>query len=208
MAEVSSIFKIRGRIGNTIFVGRNGKCYARAVATKVTNPNTPKQQMVRARFRVALRFYQRLKDTPLGEIWRLSGKRAKLTGYTLFMRENLNMFDHEGRIVDFDGLRLAVGNRCDARDIEVSLDDSGQVTLRWGDDDEDLYLGENDRLMVALLYGDRLFSPEVVDDLKAVRRDGTVTFRLPRIKDVEVHLYCFFVSPGDEYVSDSQHLKV
>ena len=208
MAEVSSIFKIRGRIGNTIFVGRNGKCYARAVATKVTNPNTPKQQMVRARFRVALRFYQRLKDTPLGEIWRLSGKRAKLTGYTLFMRENLNMFDHEGRIVDFDGLRLAVGNRCDARDIEVSLDDSGQVTLRWGDDDEDLYLGENDRLMVALLYGDRLFSPEVVDDLKAVRRDGTVTFRLPRIKDVEVHLYCCFVSPGDEYVSDSQHLKV
>lgn len=118
------------------------------------------------------------------------------------------MFDHEGRIVDFDGLRLAVGNRCDARDIEASLDDSGQVTLRWGDDDEDLYLGENDRLMVALLYGDRLFSPEVVDDLKAVRRDGTVTFRLLRSKDVEVHLYCFFVSPGGEYVSDSQHLKV
>lgn len=208
MAEVSSIFKIRGRIGNTIFVGRNGKCYARAVAEKVTNPNTPKQQVVRARFRVALRFYQRLKDTPLGEIWRMAGKRAKLTGYTLFMRENLNMFDHEGKIVDFDGFRLAVGNRCDARDLSASLDDAGQVTLRWSDGEEDAYTGENDRLMVALLYGDRLFSPEVVEDLNATRRDGSVSFKLPRAKDTEVHLYGFFISPGGEHISDSQHLML
>ena len=41
MAEVNSIFRVKGRIGNTIFSGRNGKCYARAVATSVKNPNTP-----------------------------------------------------------------------------------------------------------------------------------------------------------------------
>ena len=208
MARVSSMFKIRGRIGNTIFVGRNGKCYARAVAEKVTNPNTLKQQVVRARFRVALRFYQRLKDTPLGEIWRMSGKRAKLTGYTLFMKVNLNMFDHEGKIVDFDGLRLAVGNRCDARGLSASLDDAGQVTLRWADGEEDAYMGENDRLMVALLYDDRLFSPEVVEDLNATRRDGSVSFELPRVTGVAVHLYCFFISPGGEYISDSQHVVI
>lgn len=208
MAEVSSIFKIRGRIGNTIFVGLNGKCYARSVATRVTNPNTPKQQMVRARFRVALRFYQRLKDTSLGEIWRLSGKKAKLTGYTLFMKENLSVFDHEGKIVDFDRLRLAVGNRCEARAFAVSLDGAGQVVIRWENDDKEVCPGEDDRLMVVLLYGDRLFSPEVVEDLEAVRRDGVATFRLARTEDVDVHLYCFFVSPRGEYISDSQHLML
>ena len=208
MAEVSSIFKIRGRIGNTIFVGRNGKCYARAVASNVTNPNTQKQQVVRVRFRVAVRFYQRLKDTPLGEIWRLSGRRAQLTGYTLFMKENLNKFNHEGQIVDFDGFRLAVGNRCEAYGLSADLDEAGQVTLRWAEAEEDIYTGEHDRLMVVLLYGDRLFSPEVVIDLNVTRRERMAMFRLPRSKNVEVHLYCFFVSLGGESISNSQHLML
>ena len=61
MAEVSSLFKISGRVGNTVFVRRS-------VALEVHNPNTLKQQLVRSRFRVASCFYQRFKDTLLGEV--------------------------------------------------------------------------------------------------------------------------------------------
>ena len=68
MAEVSSLFKISGRVGNTVFVRRAGKCYARSVALEVHNPNTLKQQLVRSRFRVASCFYQRFKNTLLGEV--------------------------------------------------------------------------------------------------------------------------------------------
>lgn len=208
MAEVSSIFRVKGRIGNTIFSGRNGKCYARAVATSVKNPNTPKQQVSRARFRVAVRFYQRLKDTPLGEVWKQAGKKAKLTGFTLFIKVNLNMFDHEGKIVDYDGLRLAVGNRGEEYRLSASVDEAGQVTISWSGGKEDNYLGSNDRLMVAYLYGDRSFSPEVVPDLNVTRREGTATFELLRLRKVPIHLYCFFVAPEGENYSNSQHLII
>lgn len=206
MAEVSSLFKISGRVGNTVFVQRNGKCYARSVALDVHNPNTLKQQLVRFRFRVAARFYQRFKDTLLGDVWRQCGRKAGLSGYTFFMRENLNAFDHQGKIADFDKLRLSVGNRQGVPCFSVSREDGCVVTLRWASGGEETCIVGNDRLMVVALYGDRQFSPEVLEDIRALRKDGVATFQLPRLGEVDVHLYCFFVSPTMEQVSDSQHL--
>lgn len=208
MAEISSIFKIKGRIGNTIFSVRNGKYYARAVPASVSNPNTEKQQAVRDRFRVAVRFYQRLKETPLDEVWRRSGKNAKLTGFALFMRENLKMFDHRGKIVDYDGLRLATGNRDGVYDLSASVDDGNRVTLRWAGADDSAYLDQDDRLMVVLLRGDRAFSPEVVEEVQVTRGEGMAVFPLYRVKDVPVHVYCFFVSPSFSTFSNSQHVVV
>lgn len=208
MAEVSSIFKIRGRIGNTIFSERNGKYYARAVAESVRNPNTEKQQAVRNRFRVAVRFYQRLKETPLEEVWQRSGKNVKLTGFALFMKENLRMFDHFGKIVDYDGLRLATGNRDGEYNLSASVDAGDRVTLRWSGSVDSAYLNQDDRLMVVLLHDDRAFSPEVIEEVQATRGEGTATFALYRRKDVPVHVYCFFVSPSFSAFSDSQHLVV
>lgn len=208
MADVCSIFKIRGRVGNTIFTERNGKCYARAVASSVKNPNTPKQQAVRNRFRVAVRFYQRLKETPLNEVWKSAGKKAKLTGFALFMRENLRMFNDQGKIADYDGLRLAVGSRYGAYDLSASSKEQNRVTLCWMGDAESAYLDCDDRLMVVVLHEDRAFSPEVVEGLHARREDGTVTFELCRREGVPVHLYCFFVASGNTAFSDSQHVVI
>ena len=208
MAEVCSIFKIRGRVGNTIFTGRNGKYYARAVASSVKNPNTPKQQVVRNRFRVAVRFYQRMKETPLGGIWNLAGIRVKLTGFALFMSENLRMFDHLGRITDYDGLHLATGNRCGVCCLSAAMTGENRVTLRWAGDIEDMYPDRDDQLMVVVLHEDRAFSPEVVEGLHVRRMEGTVTFELNRREGVPVHLYCFFVAPGNTAFSESQHVVV
>lgn len=207
MAEVISLFKVSGRVGNTVFVQRNGKCYARSIAS-VHNPNTLKQQLVRSRFRVAARFYQRFKDTLLGDVWRQCAKKPGLSGYTFFMRENLNAFDHQGKITDFEKLHLAVGSRLDVPCFSVSREDGCTVTLRWASEGEEACVVGNDRLMVVALYGDRQFSPEVLEDIRALRKDGVVTFQLPRLGEVDVHLYVFFVSPTMEQVSDSQHLLV
>ena len=68
MALVRNEFGIRGRVGNIVFCKLNGKSYMRSVPERIDS-NTPKQQEIRSRFRVAVRFYQKIKDTLLKSIW-------------------------------------------------------------------------------------------------------------------------------------------
>lgn len=66
MALVRNEFGIKGRVGNVVFCKLNGKSYMRRVPDRI-DPNTPKQQEVRSRFRVARAFLPKDKgDTPEG----------------------------------------------------------------------------------------------------------------------------------------------
>lgn len=208
MARIGSIFKISGKVGNTIFMERNGKCFARSKPAEVRNPNTPEQQAVRGRFRTAVKFYQRLNATSLHEVWKQAGDRARMSGFNLFMKTNLKMFDDKGQIADFDGLRLAAGNRPGAWGLTAMADGAGRVRLRWELDDGRVVVNGDDRLVVALLYGDRLFSPVVAKGAPALRREKTAVVEVERRPGAELHLYCFFVSPGGDAFSDSQHVAV
>ena len=51
------------------------------------------------------------------------------------MKTNLKMFDDKGQIADFDGLRLAAGNRPGAWGL-TAADGAGRVRLRWELDDD------------------------------------------------------------------------
>ena len=127
---------------------------------------------------------------------------------TFFMKTNLKMFDDKGQIADFDGLRLAAGNRPGAWGLTAAADGAGRMRLRWELDDDRVVVNGDDRLMVALLYGDRLFSPVVAKGAPALRREKTAVVEVERRSSVELHLYCFFVSPGGDAFSDSQHVAV
>ena len=88
MALVRNEFGIKGRVGNVVFCKLNGKSYMRSVPDRI-DPNTPQQQEVRSRFRVAVRFYQKIKETPLKGILDLSADKICSSGYALFMKKNL-----------------------------------------------------------------------------------------------------------------------
>lgn len=64
MALVLNEFGIRGRVGNVVFCKLNGKSYMRSLPDRI-DPNTPKQQEVRSRFRVARAFLQEDKGDSL-----------------------------------------------------------------------------------------------------------------------------------------------
>ena len=74
MALVLNEFGIRGRVGNVVFCKLNGKSYMRSLPDRI-DPNTPKQQEVRSRFRVAVRFYKKIKETSLKGILDLSADK-------------------------------------------------------------------------------------------------------------------------------------
>ena len=208
MAKVGGIFKVCGKIGNTVFMEMGGKSYARTLPINVRDPQTPSQLACRARFHAAVSFYQRLHATSMKAVWKQSGARVKLSGFNLFMKVNLKMFSPEGEIVDFDGLRLAVGNRTEPRDLSAAVDDRGRLTLRWTPSDGNVVLNADDRLHVVLLYGDRLFSPVVVEGVQACRGDGGTTIDAGIRPGVALHVYAFFSSPGGDAFSDSKHVAV
>ena len=109
MALVRNEFGIKGRVGNVVFCKLNGKSYMRSVPDRI-DPNTPKQQEVRSRFRVAVRFYQKIKETPLKGILDLSADKICSSGYALFMKKNLKAFRAKGRSVIFRSCIFLPGN--------------------------------------------------------------------------------------------------
>ena len=61
MAEVKNCLGIRGRIGDYVLFRLGGKTFLKR-RVKENKSNTEKQQVMRARFRAAVCFYQRLKE--------------------------------------------------------------------------------------------------------------------------------------------------
>ena len=206
MAKLSSVFRLRGRVGNVVFCERGGKSYMRALPSEVRNPKTVKQEAIRSKFRVAVEFYQRVKESPIGKIWKESAKGIAVNGYALHMKLNLKAFKEDGRIGDFSQIHFAVGKRQCVYDLEGEIDQEGQVVLHWNGDSDEEGPEMDDRLRVIVIYGDREFVPIVVDGVEARRLDECASFRVDREEGVKVHLYCFFVSEkGTEY-SNSQYI--
>lgn len=207
MASVDNVLGLRGRLGNVVFCERNGKSYTRGIPTEVYNPNTPKQQAVRSRFRVAVRFFQKLKDTPILDVLNGSAEGIAFSGYNFFMKKNLKAFKADGKIGDFSQIHFAAGKRQEMYNLTGEVDERDEVTLRWENSPRANCTEREDRLMVVVLYGDRAFSPLVLEGVNAIRKECKAAFGLSRKKGVKAHLYCFFVSSKKRY-SSSQYISL
>lgn len=75
---------IRGRIGNMIFYRVRGVTRIRSVPLSAVRPDALKCRTARLRLIAAVRFYQRLQDTRLRDIWRMAAKDTAMNGYNLF----------------------------------------------------------------------------------------------------------------------------
>ena len=72
---------IRGRIGNMIFYRVKGVTRIRSVPLSTGKPDSSKCRSARLRLIAAVRFYQRLQDTRLRDIWRMAAKDTAMNGF-------------------------------------------------------------------------------------------------------------------------------
>ena len=84
---------IRGRIGNMIFYRVRGVTRIRSVPLSAVRPDALKCRTARLRLIAAVRFYQRLQDTRLRDIWRMAAKDTAMNGYNLFVKQNIHVFN-------------------------------------------------------------------------------------------------------------------
>ena len=181
MALVLNEFGIRGRVGNVVFCKLNGKSYMRSLPDRI-DPNTPKQQEVRSRFRVAVRFYKKIKETSLKGILDLSADKICSSGYALFMKKNLKAFRANGKIGDFSQLHFSAEKRQQAYNLQGRMDDQGMVTLDWENDEEAYNFEAADRLNVIVLPSNRSFSPKLLEGVEVLRVAEKAIFPLERGK--------------------------
>ena len=110
MASFRNDFGLNGKLGDVIIYQIGNKSYARRTF-RANNPKTMKQQEVRARFLVAIRFYQKLKETSLRRILKVSAQGNSFNGYTFYLEKNMKVFCADGRIGDFSQLQFSAGKR-------------------------------------------------------------------------------------------------
>ena len=199
---------LSGRIGNTIFYRNGNQDCIRSYPLEYHDANTPEQQKNRKRLTVALRFYQQLKETLLKEVWKNEGHRQKTNGYALFMKRNIHVFTPEGKIADFSRLQIGIGRRQDVNNMAYSVSPEDKVTLQWDDNSGSPTAKATDRLIVVVLYGNRSFTPVVLDHLPFLREDEIATFSLQRKKGIKAHIYCFFASQDYTHFSNDKYFKL
>ena len=199
---------IRGKVGNSVFYRVGSITRVRSAAANYLDANTIKQQENRSRLRVAIRFYQRLVEIGLQEAWYLATQGTGKNGYNFFLKLNMMVFKPNGKIGDFARLQLTVGRLQKVNHLVVRVDEGDVVSVAWEREEDLPSAGKEDKFMVAVLYADRSFSPELVKTSGETRGDGKATFRLPGRRGTAVHLYCFFRKKNGEAYSPSQYLGI
>ncbi len=204
MAEVKNCLGIRGRIGDYVLFRLGGKTFLKR-RVKENKSNTEKQQVMRARFRAAVCFYQRLKEMPLKQVLSVAARGRCVSGYALFMKMNLKAFGADGRIADFALLQFTVGKRQRAYSLEGWIAPAGRVTLEWRNGWISELREGQDRLEVVVLKEECSFSPELVSE-GVTRNDRGACFWVAHKPGRKVHVYCYFVSPDGKELSQSQYV--
>jgi len=198
--------QLRGKVGNTIFYRVGGETRVRSTAANFRDTNSDNQRSLRSRLRAATYFYRRLVEVISREIWKQAANGTGKNGFNLFMKENMLVFNADGKIGDFSRLSLTAGSLQAVNHLEAVVDDERRVALTWDGDSSLPSAGAGDRLQVLVLYGNHSFSPVLVDGLEATRADRVATFRLKRQPGIAAHVYCFFSGQDGKTCSPTQYL--
>lgn len=179
----------------------------RGSSLKSNFPDTPAQQAVRKRLQSALRFYQRLKETPLLEAWRVAAEGTTANRYTLFIKSNIDVFN-EQTLADPAALQLVQGTLPRLNCLEAERLEDGGVLLTWDNSLCEEHTALDDRLCVAALFEGRLYTPRLLETDGARRRDRRARVSLAGTEGGEAHLYAFFMAPDGNAYSTSCYAHV
>jgi hypothetical protein len=139
-----------GRVGNVVGSTWKGKNVMKIRPATVTNPNTERQQLQRARFSLVGRF-----NKAHGNLIRI-GFRAytkDMTAANAAMSYNLanavaGEFPDLG--IDFNMVRISMGNLAPLSGVSVLSDSQATVSLSWVDNSQAGNARESDQLMASL----------------------------------------------------------
>lgn len=200
-----------GAVGNIVGSTWKGINVIRIKPDHVKNPNTPKQQAQRRRFKECTSFVRKLMIDFVEPIW---NKEAHgMSGYNYMVKRNMPAFNSDGLIEGHDKIILSIGSlyKPDFKD-EVKPENKDCHNFTWDYNEDMVNVSPDDKLNVAVIdckdEGNNIF----VLRTDAKRKDEKFIFDLAtnasEFELCDCYIYLYFSNAENTKFSDSQGLPV
>lgn len=194
-----------GKIGNLVGSTWNGIHYMRSVPAHRKDAKTEKQLAQRQRFRLMTSFLRKFRAVVNIGFKKGTGNMAASNRAMSYNIKNAISGDYPDYEVQYENLMLSRGELTGSHNASAESGSPGEITLTWKDNSGEGSASPDDMLVVALYNTERetvFYSTEAAE-----RQDESVTLELPgSYEGTPVEAYIFFVSPDEEWTSDSDYL--
>ena len=197
--------KMKGKIGNLILYGVKGQTRVRSNPVNVSISWSPAQELQQNRFRTAVFFYRANQDTLLPKIWRIAARNMIMSGYNLFLLENMPVFNAGQTIGDYSMLHIRKGKLEAPQFLQITGDGNGKIHLMWKNPLPKIAGSMSDRLHAVWLDGNGNFSLHVLSLPEVSRRDEEAVLLLPQAGNEDLHLYVYFSNKEEQHFSPDRY---
>lgn len=210
MAIVKSKFlkALSGKIGEMVFCYVKGRQYLRRLPENGNREIIPAQQLQINRMRACVSFYHANMDTPIPDIWKLVAREVVSTGYNLFVKANIRLFDMEHRIGDYSRLQLTCGVLEMPYEWSIRRVAPDHVQVKWSNCSVPAEKRANDRLQAFWLKDNGSFEIEIFP-LPDIRREAQeAVIPLPADNGTDWHLYLYFTNSEKTAFSSNKYFFI
>lgn len=198
--------RISGRVGNAIFYRVRGRTCVRSCPLSYRDANTPAQQLQRMKLKDIATFYHVLKPTVISIIWRKFALGTSLSGYNLFVRENIRAFDGMGGII-FENLHFSKGKLPSAENMKLVRGSDRVVRLTWENLSACSRKRMTDPLMVVVVAADASFYLLTPPGFRVNREQKWAEIPLEEQEQPQ-HVYYFFAAEKMDGFSNDIHFEI
>lgn len=197
--------KMKGKIGNLILYGVKGQNRVRSTPVNVSISWSSAQELQQNRFRTAVFFYRANQDTLLPKIWRIAARNMIMSGYNLFISENMQVFNVKHAIEDYSMLHISKGTLEFPQSLQIAAYGKGKIRLTWKNLLPATSNSMADRLHAVWLDNEGNFSLHVLCTPEVFRRDEQTILPLPEAGSKALHLYVYFSDSKENQFSPDRY---
>lgn len=196
---------ISGKVGNMVFVTRNGKCYVKSLPKRSDKPATEKQIIQRAKFGMVMHFISPL-SALINDSYKLIDR--KKTGTNVAVKQILTEAisgEYPKLKIDFAKVSLIRGHLATPHATIMQPEGTDQLSFSW-QMDKQFNAHSGDELLV-LIYCSPLSQFSYNPDLRIRRSEETCSIQIPPVfAGHELHVWLAYRSEDHRSYSCSAYM--
>ena len=198
----------KGVFGDLVVYQLGGQTVVRRRGERGKQVFSEGQRAQQVRMSAVAFLWKAVRAAGVDKAWCGAMKGLPKTGYNEFVRVNVAIFRKRGCIGDFEKLQLTAGPLLLPNDLKLGRDEDGGWEMRWDSRGCHPSMNADDRIGVALMKREDVFTVKVLDIGDCRRRHGGVKIRLPPALSEFTHLFCYVCSDSGELFSGSRHFCI
>ena len=206
IAKSNLLNHLKGSVGNIILYEVNGQLRMRSKTGRYKKSKSSRPKAQKNRFKGAASFYHKL-EMPMYMTWSDATRGQNISGYNLFIKENIHNFTETGEPAAFSGLKICYGPLYIPEHFGMQYTAPDLIRLEWDAGYENPGF-RDDLLQIAIYDKTRIDDGEIywLEDCGTIRNTGEYTFTLPAGRGEEIHLFAFFKNKYRNIFSESRFL--